>query len=969
MSDKIAINRYSKPRFIYEDETFSGVLKIAEMVKNDIRLVTDAESSSVKYEAGMEWSDMDIIFGTVGRSPLLEKLRNEGEISFEGIEGKREVYGFFPVFDEGKLRIIIAGSDKRGTIYGLFHISDMLGVSPLVNWSLSVPVKKELEIDSGDRFISKEPSVLYRGFFINDEWPAFGTWCSKHFSGFTVKAYEGIFEMLLRMKGNYLWPAMWSSCFAEDGPGLLSAELADELGVVMGLSHHEPCLRHGEEYSHVRGKDSIYGDAWNFITNKEGITRFWRDGLKRNGHLENVITVGMRGERDSKIMGDATLKDNIDLIRDVLRTQNQLIREEVNSDLESVPRMLALYKEVEPFYYGTKEVEGLKNSEELEGVILLLCDDNHGYVRSLPDKEMREHKGGFGMYYHFDYHGEPVSYEWINSTYLPEVWEQMTTAYEHGIRSLWIVNVGDLGLQETPLSYFLSLAYDYDKWGIDNPNRTKDYLRQWMELQFGSAFEKKDLDLLTDIYDRYTRLVHNRRPEHMDENAYSLEKYEAEKVLEESESIISAEKYLEEKCPEESKAAFTELVSYNVLAGMNLIEMWIYRAYNHYFASIGANVANDYAEKIKYALSRDAELAEMLQSAAERKWDGFAEAQHIGFKHWNSEESVRPIIETVIPVKGNMLTVGLTGEKGSTWGMEWSGKKLTINEWKNTSDENSSGEKIFTTRIFAASTGDEAAEYSVSLSQGGKAVNAEKSEDGSAVYSVYIQGLTDPIELKLDKTGGMVGPDKSIDYVTISTTQKVLKNLSEKDEVYLTVTHPNGKAVIQLSGFRKDVIEIAAEDYTGTNDKDHFLLLKDVGSWDSGVKHFPVTENVALSDDTPYLEYEVNVQEEGEYRLFFRTLPANPFTFGDNIFIRYSVNSESAADVLTVKVLPDDYQPGITDVWGDGVLSHVRITEVLVTLNAGKNRIRFYAASRENVLERIVLQKKTETIKPKRIYG
>ena len=194
--------------------------------------------------------------------------------------------------------------------------------------------------------------------------------------------------------------------FYDDGPGLASAELADELGVVMGASHHEPCLRYGEEYKYLRGKDSIYGDAWNFISNREGITRFWEDGLKRSGKFESVITVGMRGEADTSIMGEeSTLEDNINLLRDVLQTQNKLIKENVNSDLSEVPRMLALYKEVEPFFYGDEKTPGLINSEELEDVILMFCDDNHGNLRTLPTEEMRDHSGGYGMYYHFDYHG------------------------------------------------------------------------------------------------------------------------------------------------------------------------------------------------------------------------------------------------------------------------------------------------------------------------------------------------------------------------------------------------------------------------------------------------------------------------------------------------------------------------------------------------------------------------------------
>ena len=192
---------------------------------------------------------------------------------------------------------------------------------------------------------------------------------------------------------------MWAEIFPDDGPGLANAELADELGVVMGMSHHEPCLRQGEEYKHLRGPKSIYGDAWNFLKNEKGITRFWEDGLKRSSKFENVITVGMRGEADTAIMGkDATLKDNIDLLRKVLKTQNKLIRKYVNKDLDKVPRMLALYKEVEPYFYGDEKTPGLMGDPELDGVTLMLCDDNFGNLRTVPTPEMRSHKGGYGMY-------------------------------------------------------------------------------------------------------------------------------------------------------------------------------------------------------------------------------------------------------------------------------------------------------------------------------------------------------------------------------------------------------------------------------------------------------------------------------------------------------------------------------------------------------------------------------------------
>lgn len=359
-------------KFIIEQSAYSGVLKIAGKVAHDMELVTGTlpeirvvetiDHEEVRSSAARE---LTIIVATMEHSRWLDAQKN---IPTDVLKGKRECYGWF--FPDDGLRerlLVIVGSDKRGTIYGLFHLSEIFGVSPFVNWCHVVPVHRdEIRLSTDMACIAKEPSVEYRGFFINDEWPAFGTWSEYHFGGPNAKAYEPIFELLLRLKGNYLWPAMWSARFEDDGPGLLNAELADEYGVIMGMSHHEPCLRQGEEYKYLRGKDSIYGDAWNFKTNREGIIRFWEDGLKRSGKFENVITVGMRGEADTAIMGKgATLADNIELLRDVLRTQRKLIRENVNEDLSKVPRMIALYKEVEAFFYGDETTQGLIGSKEL----------------------------------------------------------------------------------------------------------------------------------------------------------------------------------------------------------------------------------------------------------------------------------------------------------------------------------------------------------------------------------------------------------------------------------------------------------------------------------------------------------------------------------------------------------------------------------------------------------------------------
>lgn len=404
--------------FYEEAQALPGVKRVAGMVKQDIELVTGVSPAGITSGQG---SGCAVLYGTIGHSPMLDALEAAGKLDLNAIRDKWECYSFqvieTPLAGIGAA-LVIAGNDKRGTIYGLFHLSELIGVSPLVNWNHVLPRHQDtVVLDDRVNMVSRVPSVKYRGFFINDEWPAFGNWAKTHFGSMNAACYAPVFELLLRMKGNYLWPAMWNSNFSLDGPGLENAVLADELGVVISTSHHEPCMRSGQEYSMVRGRGSIYGDAWDYIANPEGITRFWRDGLTRNKDFENVITLGMRGENDTAIMQHATLEENIQLIRNVLKTQNQLIREIINPDVRQVPRQIVFFSETEEFFYGSKETPGLIGDPELDGVTLMLSDNNHGSTRTLPSPEMRSHPGGYGMYYHMDMHGGPHSFNgWVPPT-------------------------------------------------------------------------------------------------------------------------------------------------------------------------------------------------------------------------------------------------------------------------------------------------------------------------------------------------------------------------------------------------------------------------------------------------------------------------------------------------------------------------------------------------------------------------
>lgn len=468
-------------------EDYDGLSLIAASVAKDISLVTKEKAKANVVTKTESLKEYAIIAGSIGNNAVIDSLIEQGKVDASQIKGKREVYRIQVVENpvaNVKKAIVVIGSDKRGTIYGLYHISEKMGVSPWVYWGDATPVAKDVvQIPEKELTVtSKEPSVKYRGIFLNDEAPSLTSYAKKKFGGYNQYFYENVYELILRCKGNYLWPAMWSNTFSEDGKGtnkLANAELADKYGIVMGTSHHEPLCRAGVEW---QNKYRQYGtsNAWDFNANETAITKFWEDGVARNKNFENVYTLGMRGESDSSLSG--TKEENIALLKKVITAQKDILKK---NNLSDAPQVLTVYKEVEDYWHGTDKAEGLKKWDVLNDVTIMLCDDNFGNMRTLPTKEDKNRKGGYGMYYHFDYHGGPTSYEWVNTVPLTKTWEQMNMAYEHGIDNIWIVNVGDLKPMEMNISYFLDMAYDYDTWGTNGKDKITEYRKNWVKQQFG----------------------------------------------------------------------------------------------------------------------------------------------------------------------------------------------------------------------------------------------------------------------------------------------------------------------------------------------------------------------------------------------------------------------------------------------------------------------------------------------------
>lgn len=930
---------------VIEEEAYEGVLRIGKRVAEDILMVAGEEPPILRKKDQCK-NDFVILAATLGKSPILEELEASGKWRAGEITGKREVYRMqvienpFIDMPEVKKALIIAGSDKRGTIYGLFRLSEMCGVSPLVYWGDATPEKKgRIVPEFGNGFCSREPSVTYRGFFINDEWPAFGNWCLETFGGVNAKAYEEIFILLLRLKGNYLWPAMWDSVFSEEGPGIESARLADCYGIIMGASHHEPMCRAGAEWQRIcqkYGKDN----TWSFVTNKEAITEFWRDGILRNKPFENVITIGMRGENDSMLLSeDAALEENIQVIKDAILTQHELIRTHINEDLSKVPRMLAVYKEVEEYYYGDDTCKGLKGWEELKDVILLLCEDNFGNTRGLPGAGDGAHLGGYGMYYHFDYHGDPISYEWQNSSRLTKTWEQMTQAYEYGVQKLWIVNVGDLKGAEYPLCYFMDLAYDYETYS--KPNQTEKYVQTWIDRQFGERLKGKQKEELFELLEGYTKWNALRHPEAMQPDIYHPCHFrEGERVWEEVNGLLNKADCLKEEMPEECLDAYCSMIYYPAAASLNLILMHIEAGRNAHFAKRGAVTANIFGAQVKDRILQDRKYVDAYHRMADGKWNHMMDSAHTGFRSWDDSDWTYPTVQEVLPIPRAKIVTGFRGSGEYHVGEHWLDVEWVCNDDFTRPDV----DKVW---IDLDSRGNVDFTYRIECDKMWAAFSPKEGR----VRSLEEGGTS--IAVTCDRTR-LSGRERAYIriYVDFANGEKTVGKLA-LDAERREYPYPPGTYVE-----RQGYISMRAENFAEEKKADGkgFQVIKYLGRTGSAVKSFPVTESWVGKSEAPYLKYVFAAGQAGEYILRIGLMPRNPVEKGGRMRCVVSVNE---GEKIIVDTVPDTFTPGAgCREWSRGVLDNLRVAQTVVTVREGINDLYFYGADPGIVLDSLTLYPK-----------
>ena len=608
-SQPFCIAKNGKTATIVVDiDDWKGVIRAARDLSDDVRKVTGV-SAQVNLQSAQSTGLLpherknlkaSILVGTIGKSRLIDQLIKQRKIDVSKVRSQWESF----VIDVVDGNLVVAGSDKRGTIYGIYEISQRIGVSPWY-WFCDVPVKHQDEVYwTAGRFVQSSPKVKYRGIFINDEWPSFGGWCTNQFGGVNSKAYAHIFELLLRLKANYFWPAMWATDFNEDDPE--SPRLADEMGIVMGTSHHEPMMRSHQEY--LRRKEQV--GPWDYATNKERVDKFFREGMERNKDYDNLVTIGMRGDGDVA-MGKGDDTENIKTLGRVIEGQRQIIKD-IYGRPDAVPQLWAIFTEVQRYYDAGFTVP--------DDVTLLFCDNNWGYIRRMGRDFERKRKGGLGLYYHIDMNGGPWNDRWVNTTTIPKLREQLNLAYQSGIDRIWIINVGDLKPKEVPIDFIMHYAW--------NPEGVKAGDEQtWLENFAKGVFGEAVAEEVASIIAEYSKLNLLRKPEVQVPGLFNYE--EMLHLNNRWQSVVVRCEALKEQIPAEAQDAFYQLVYYPAVASAGVAMM-----YNA--ATLGDSLT------VCDLMAKDQRLTEYYnKNLAGGKWDGIMRDNHIGYTQWSIPETNR----------------------------------------------------------------------------------------------------------------------------------------------------------------------------------------------------------------------------------------------------------------------------------------------------------------------------------------
>jgi hypothetical protein len=888
---------------IYVDaDDVPGVVRAVHDLQKDIERVTGGSPA-----LATSWQTAGpnlILIGTLGKSAIIDRLVREKKIDATAIAGKWESFLVETVphpLPSISSALVIAGSDKRGTIYGIYDLSEQIGVSPWYWWA-DVPVHRHdtLTVQPGI-YSQGPPAVKYRGIFLNDEAPALTGWVKENYGNYNHEFYERVFELILRLKGNYLWPAMWNNAFNEDDPA--NPRLADEYGIVMGTSHHEPMMRAQQEWKrHGTG-------PWDYSKNGQVLREFWTQGLKRNKDYESIVTIGMRGDGDLPMSDSA----NISLLEKIVADQRNIIGTAYQRDPSTVMQDWALYKEVLEYYD-----KGMRVPDD---VTLLWCDDNWGNIRRLPTPEERKRPGGAGIYYHFDYVGDPRNYKWINTNPIPKVWEQMNLALNYGADRIWIVNVGDLKPMEFPIEFFLSFAWNPSRWPKENLG---EFTRMWVTREFGPQHAVE----IAEILSKYAKYNGRRKPELLEPGTYSLVNYrEADRIVDDFNAITKEAESLYAKLPVEQKDAFYELILHPTKASSVVNELYVAAAKNQLYASQGRSGTNALADEVESLFKKDAELSAYYNhTLAGGKWDHMMDQTHIGYRYWQEPpvNNVPKVTRIALPQAASM---GVAID-GSTIARPDSPEKAFLPQFDVFGQQRS---------------------YIEIFNRGKTPFTFQASRSDSWITLSQVQGHIEQearIWVSIDWPRVPYGLQRGSITISASTGQTLAVNLQ--------ALRPATQAPNDLDGFveTNGYVSIDATHYTKKVDQHtvRWEKIDDLGRTDSAMTLFPVTaESTKPGENAPRLEYKMYLFTAGDLRVDAILDPTLNFVPGRGL--RYAISFDDQPP-QTIDALADRS----TEAWSTAVKDGVRKSSSTHQIAApGYHTLKIWMVDPAVVLQKLVI--------------
>ncbi len=916
---------------VYVDaEDLAGVVRAVNDLSADVARVSGYAPEIALDEKGLVKNS--ILVGTIGKSRVIDRLIRDRKIDVSQITGKWEsfVIQVVPKPMPGiASALVIAGSDKRGTIYGIYDLSEEMGVSPWYWWA-DVPVQHRdaLFVKAG-RYVQGPPAVKYRGIFLNDEAPCLTGWVKEKYGDYNHGFYTNVFELLLRLKANYLWPAMWNNCFNEDDP--LDPKLADEYGIVMGTSHVEPMMRADKEWN----RKGYTAGQWNYDKSPAELHAFWKEGVERNKDYENIITMAMRGKIDTPMSETA----NIALLERIVADQRKLIEEVYHTNAASVPQLWALYKEVQEYYE-----KGMRVPDD---VTLLWCDDNWGDIRRLPTPEERNRAGGAGIYYHFDYVGGPRNYKWLNTNPISKVWEQMNLAYNYGADRIWIVNVGDLKPMEFPMEFFLALARAPERWPKEG---IQEFTRLWAEREFGPQHAAE----IANIISKYTKYNGRRKPELLDPGTFSLVNYrEADTVLADWKSIADEAEHIYQALPENARDAFYQLVLYPTKACYIVNDLYITAAKNRLYASQGRASANDLAVRARGLFKEDAGLSDYFNhKLANGKWPHMMDQTHIGYTYWQqpSRNTMPKIMEIEVPEPAAM---GVAVEGSTSAWSETNGEPVlpefdVFNQPRRYIDVFNKGRAPF---HFSATS---SAPWIV-LSQKQGTVEKEQRLWVGVDWSRAPKGKTQGSV----NFAGEAGESVRVQVDAFNPKEPALGPPASLPASSWDNIHAGKDAGGPRAGFveANGYVSIEAEHYTKKTDAGpvRWEKIEDYGRTLSGVTIFPVTAaSVTPPQKAPCLEYRCHLFTTGKVEVV--SIIAPTLNFAPSRGLRFAVCFDDETPQV-VTAVPKGYfvDNGVRD-WEDSVKDNCRKIKSTHQIGApGYHTLKIWMVDPCVVVEKIVV--------------